>query len=172
MVQREQPPVELPDDFDVPPGHAVRMKVTYKPIDAPNDILEPQFPLQLGPIGGIPEGHCLITIACQNQGTGLDQNVKMDINFKSGAIVNYRLSNTERVKLINGGSRGAWSASFTIANLLPGEYRSAVVSARDEPFQVKVWSQNSSRKVAIYQFEVVFGDFEAVPIENSPYAND
>ena len=73
---------------------------------------------------------------------------------------------------IGGGTAGAWDASFVIKDLLPGEMQAAMVGAKDKPFKIEGWSQNSSRKVDVFCFDVVFGDFETQPREDSPYANE
>ncbi len=172
IVQRRALSMTPPPDLNIPPGHVARRKITLKPVKVPHDLKNPQIMLNFTPANHVPKGKCLISIVCQNQGTGLDQNIKIDIQFQSGAILNYRLMNQERIQCINGGGQGSWSASFAIANLLPGEYRSAIVAAFDKPFEVKAWSQNSHREVGVFCFDISFGEYETVPRENSPFREE
>ena len=169
IVQRSALSMTPPSDLVIPPGHVVRQKITLQPVNMPHDLRNAQIMLNFPPAKEVPPGKCLLSIVCQNQGTGLDQNIKIDIQFQSGAIISHRLMKQERIQCINGGGQGSWSASFAIANLLPGEYRSASIAAFDEPFQVKAWSQNSSRKVDVFCLDVSFGDYEIVPKEKSPF---
>ncbi len=169
LVQRESLSLKPPPNLSIPKGSVARRIITLKPTDVPYDLIDTQLPIQFGLPDRIPPKHCLISVICQNQGTGLDQNIKIDFEFESGAIVNYDLGKQERIQHLNGGNVGSWSASFAIMNLLPREYRNVTICARDEPFKVHVWSQNSSNQVDACYFDVILGGFEVVPIEKSPY---
>lgn len=168
IVQREQLTIEPPPSLDIPPGYIPRQTVNLEPVDVPNDLRDVQFAIQYGPMREIPDGHFIVTTICQNQGTGIDKNVKVDIEFDSDAIVNHHIFDTDRIQRLNGGNKGSWSASFAIQNLLPGEYQGITVGAREEPFQVNIWSQNSTRQVSVFRFDAKFGDWEVVPKSESP----
>lgn len=149
VVQRDPVPMEPPANFKIPPGHVARIKLTYRPVDVPHDLRGVQLGFQIRPDGAIPPGHCLLTLACQNLGAGIDQNVKFGVRYDSGAVVNHEVKKGERIALISGGSSGAWTAIFAIRDLLPGECQSAIVGAKDLPFEVEAWSQNSTRRILV-----------------------
>ncbi|WP_145357451.1 hypothetical protein [Alienimonas californiensis] len=170
-VQRDSLPYDPPAGLHIPAGHVPYQKILPVPVSVPYPIRDPYIYVNYGPAGTIPPGMCLITTACLNQGTGVDENVKIDVTFNSDAIRRHDLLGQNRIACIDGGRNGSWSASFLIPDLLPNECRHAIVGARDEPFDVKVYSQNSGRGVDIFRFDIVGDGWDTQPFEDSPWAS-
>jgi hypothetical protein len=146
-------------------GEYARRKITMRPIRAGRQLVDSKIPLTLAK-KLCPPGFCLITLTCQNQGTGVDQYIKMDIHFKDGkpAILSTEIPN-DRVQLSGGGLKGSSFASFFIRELLPNEQMAAHVVARsDMEFDASLWTQNSRDSSEVFIYELLFGEEEYVGI--------
>ena len=118
----------------------------------------------LGKSDVIPQGVSLITLSCQNQGSGVDQYIRMSISFKGAksAILKTDAMNP-RVQLSQGGKRGSSLATFLILELLPGEVMAARVFAKSSvDFDASLWTQQSGNSQEVFVYELHFGDEEHV----------
>lgn len=123
-----------------------------------------QLPLTFNPKALRP-GLCLVTLTCQNQGTGVDENIKIDFRIeKKGMLHNVTSEYPNRMEVIQGGAPSSSYVSFAIRNLLPNEYQSASLLITDNvPFEAKLWSQNCGSSPEVFIFDVLFGETEKVP---------
>lgn len=154
-----------PSTSHLGPGEYARRKITLKPIRAERTLRGPKLPITLAK-NMAPPGYSLITLTCQNQGTGVEQYIKMDIRFKDGkpAVLSSTIE-YERIKLSGGGLRGSSFASFFIRELLPNELMAArVVAKSDIEFDASLWTQNSGDSPEVFIYEIIFGDEEYVGV--------
>lgn len=145
-------------------GEYARRKITFNRIRGERSISSPNVPITLAENIG-PPGYSLINLTCQNQGTGVEQYIKMDIRFKYGkpAVFSSTILD-ERIKL-SGGRRGSSYASFFIRELLPKELMSSqVVAKSDIGFDASLWTQNSGDSPEVFIFETFFGDEEYIGV--------
>lgn len=141
-----------------------RVKLSYKAIRANRELLETKLPLQL--TNKLPDGYSVITMFCQNQGTGIEEYVKFEIHFESGtfAILSTEIP-YDRVQLSSGGQKNSNFASFFIRELLPNEALSASVVARSNAeFDAKLWTQNSRQSSEVFIYELTIGEQEIVDV--------
>ncbi|MCK4435469.1 hypothetical protein KAU87_01530 [Candidatus Bathyarchaeota archaeon] len=144
-------------------GKYARRKITIRPIRAKRQLIGPIMPITLAK-NLCPPGFWLVTLTCQNQGTGVDQYIKIDIHFKDGkpAILSTEILK-ERVHLSGGGLKGSSFASFFIRELLPNEKMAARIVARsDMEFEASLWTQNSGDSSEVFIYELLFGEEEHV----------
>lgn len=147
---------------DYKPGQRRRRKITIRPIRAKRDLLNSKMPLTLRP-GLLEPGICLLNVSCQNQGTGVDQFVKMRINFEQPAITDYSVNNPNQVQLIGGGGSGASYAVFMVRALLPQEVQRVQVLARDGvSFDVSLWTERGGDSDEVFIYDVLLGPDERV----------
>ena len=152
----------------LPAGQYARRPIKITPISAQRDLLDLNIPLILGE-GVIPPGFCLITLTCQNQGTGVDQNMRMGLHFngEEPAILRTNVGNN-RVNLSGGGLTGASFATFFIRELLPSEIMYARVIAKNAlEFNATLWTQQSGDSPEVFVYKIVIGDEEHV--SDSPW---
>lgn len=146
-------------------GKYARRKMTMRPIQAKRDLIGPKIPVVLA-ANLCPLGFWLITLTCQNQGTGVDQYIKIDVHFEHGkpAILSTEILH-DRVHLSGGGLKGSSFASFFIRELLPNETMAAKIVARsDMEFEASLWTQNSGDSSEVFIYELLFGEEEYVDI--------
>lgn len=150
------------------PGQWERMPITLHPIHSKRKLINPLIPIVFNP-RLIPSGACLIYLTCQNQGTGVDEYIKLDINFENSAIISVKRDNPDQLQLIGGGNNSSSYASFKIRDLLPGEYQGAQIVAKTNiSFTAKLWSQNSGQSTEIFIYDIIFGAPEKVPQDKLP----
>lgn len=159
--QREAPAI---DYTILKPGESARKKITLHPISVPRQLIDPWVPVICDPKQVRP-GVCLITVTCQNQGTGVDQNIKIDFRIdKKGMIHGVATDQPNRMEVISGGQPSSSYVSFAVRNLLPNEYQGARIWASDRAhFAVDLWSQNSGKSPEVFIYDVSFGEAEKVP---------
>jgi hypothetical protein len=144
-------------------GKYARRRITVRPIQAKRKLIDTKIPIHLAS-NLCPPGFSKITMTCQNQGTGIDQNIKFYIHFNNGvpAIVDTKIQ-SERVHLSAGGKKNSSFASFFIRELLPNEIlEDCLVSRSDAECEVSLWSQNSRDSSEVFIYELIFGDEEYV----------
>jgi hypothetical protein len=167
FVTRQYAAPGLTPPQDLPLGYEMQMNIKLVPIQTNRKLLDTYVPFTFNP-GLLKEGECLICIACQNQGTGVDQFIKIDIDFKRPAIFSIKIDNPTQVQLINGGAQRASYASFMIRDLLPGEYQGIrIVAKQYTPFSINLWSQNSGQSSEVFIYDVIFGAPIKVPKDKS-----
>lgn len=149
--QRESPPP--------PPRSATGYrKITFRPIQGPRDLVDVNVPLVWGMEEVQPGKLCLVNLVCQNQGSGVDRFVRMDLRFDRPAISRVYVPNELRVQPLYGARSGASVASFVAETLLPGEYqRIGVLAADGIPFEVTLWTERLGDSSNVFVFDVVFG---------------
>jgi hypothetical protein len=140
-----------------------RRKITFHPIQARRDLLDASLPI-VQDTGLIKPGACLLNVTCQNQGTGIDEYVKIDLRFAKSAIDRVDIEKPEVFQLRSGGRPSASFASFMIRELLPGECLGVRILAGAEiPFTATLSSKNRSESPEVFIYEVLFGEDEMLP---------
>ena len=144
------------DATQVGPNSRRYIPIQLCPISAPRDLIDINVPLTF--TDEVPPGACLITINCQNLGTGLDQNIKIDLSFRGkSAIRSVNILNPQRLHLIEGGTPKSSFASFTIPSLLPREKQDIRIIANYHcAFDITLWSQRSGKSPDVFIYDVVF----------------
>jgi len=148
------------DTTKVGPSGWGMARIGFRPICAPRDLTDIDVPIAFR--DDVPPDACLITMTCQNLGTGLDYNVKIDISFAAcPAIRAVEIRHPQRLQLIDGGNTGSSFASFTIPALLPRETQVASIIADSRPqFDIRLWSQRSGHSPEVFVYDVMFGPTE------------
>ena len=169
--------LEVPalDRSGLGPGQWKTRTITFRPIHSERQVINIRAPLLLKTredfdSGLIPPGACILYLTCQNQGTGVDQYIKIDIEFEKSAIISVDIDSPDQLQLINGGKASSTFASFKIRDLLPGEYqRVKIIAQSNTSFKAKLWSQNSGESQAVFIYDVIFGAPEKVPQNKLPH---
>jgi len=154
-----------PSNSHLGSGKYARRKITTRPIQAKRQLIDAQIPVTLA-ANLCPPGFWLITLTCQNQGTGVDEYIRIHIHFKDGepAILSTEIPN-DRVHLSGGGLESSSFASFFIRELLPNEIMKAQIVARsDIELDASLWTQNSRDSSEVFIYELLFGEEEYVGI--------
>ncbi len=160
VIQRSAPSLNRKP---LPPGMVWRRAITIRPIQARRQLLDFSLP-SMQNTGLIKPGTCLLIVSCQNQGTGIDEYVKIDIKFATSAIDRVEIESPEVFQLRGGGRPSSSYASFMIRELLPGEHLGArVLAGANIPFTATLSSQNRSESPEVFIFETLFGDDEMTP---------
>jgi len=163
--QRNAPALDI---SDLRPGEWKRRQITLRPIQASRDLIDISIPLIFDPDLLRPDT-CLLTLSCQNQGTGVDQFIKIKLSFEKPAIIKVIIPNPSQVQLIRGGRPGSSFATFMIRTLLPQELHHIRVLAKDSiPFTASLWTQNSGDSDEVFIYDVIFGKEERIEPDNSP----
>ena len=150
------------------PGQWKRMPITLRPIHSKRNLINTKVPIVFSP-GLIPPGACIVYLTCQNQGTGVDEYIKIDVHFEKSAIISVEIDSPGQLQLISGGKNSSSYASFKIRDLLPGEYQGAKIIAKSNiSFTAKLWSQNSGQSPEVFIYDVIFGAPEKVPQNKLP----
>lgn len=162
--------VEAPvlDNSGLGPGQCKRMPIIFDPIHSKRRLLDVKIPIVFDP-RLIPPGACIVYLTCQNQGTGVDEYIKIDICFEKSAIISLKIDHPSQLQLIGGGESSSSYASFKIRDLLPGEYQGAKIIAKSNTtFTAKLWSQNSQQSPEVFIYDVIFGVPKKVPQNKIP----
>ena len=163
--QREAPALDI---SDLEPGERRRRQITLRPIQASRNLIDIQVPLVFDP-NLLRPGMCLLTLSCQNQGTGVDQFIKIKLSFENPAIISVMIPNPSQVQLVRGGKRSSSFATFMIRTLLPQELHHIRVLAKDGiPFTASLWTQNSGDSNEVFIYDVIFNKEERVKPDKLP----
>jgi len=143
-------------------GPRRRRKITLRPIRTHRTLLNPIVPIIAGPPPG-PPGFGTIKLLCQNQGTGVEQYVKVGLSFRGQSAIHISNPDNARVLLSEGGKEGASMVTFMIRELLPGEVMGATVVARNDLlFDAHLWTQSRGESEEVFVYDVVIGEEELV----------
>lgn len=145
-----------------------RRPIWFETIHAHRTLIDTQWPIILGEPQGIPKGTSFITLSCQNQGSGVEEYIKMSISFKGAksAILKTNVMSS-RVQLSQGGKKGSSLATFFIRELLPGEVMAASVLAKSSmDFEAGLWTQSVGDSQEVFVYKLRFGEEEHVDIPN------
>jgi len=153
-----------------PSGMVARQPLRLHPVSVPEGLSGAHIPVRWAP-GVLSAGQSILTLMCQNLGTGVDQNVRVEVEFERSAVFNASAAHPGRLQLIEGGGSGASFAVFATTALLPRETQEAtIIAAMNVPFEAHLWSQNSGHSPKVFIYELSFGRWEFVPRDRSPYA--
>ena len=150
------------------PGKIARRPIWFEAIHANRTLIDTQMPIILGEPKVIPKGTSLITLSCQNQGSGVEEYIKMSISFKDAksAILETKVMSA-RVQLSQGGGKGSSLATFLIRELLPGEVMAARVLVKSSlDFKASLWTQRTGDSQEVFIYNLRFGKEEHVDIPN------
>lgn len=147
-----------------PIGKMWSRKVTIHPLRTGRQLLDVHMPIvydsQL-----LRPGERLITLSCQNQGTGMDQYVKIDVRFQTSSIRQVDIPNPDVFQLRSGGKPTSSFATFFIRELLPGEHVNGKIIATDGvDLTATLSSQNRANSPEVHTFEVITGGDELVDV--------
>lgn len=136
-----------------PHGYLRRRKITLKPVQANRTLIDSTLPLLLG--RQINKGEILYNLVCQNMGTGIERDSKIDFSMNGNPLIKKIIIEHEnRVQVIGGGKNSSSFAIFHIPSLLPGEIQTIKIIAKIGTLpNIKLSTQNSiSKEVFIYEY--------------------
>ena len=158
----------LPKASHLARGKIARRRISIESIHANRTLIDTQFPIILGEPEVIPKGTSVITLCCQNQGSGVEEYIKMSLFFKDAksAVLETKVMSS-RVQLSQGGKKGSSLATFFVRELLPGEVMAARILAKSlSQFEAGLWTQRTGDSQEVFIYKLHFGEEEHVDRPN------